>query len=192
MENIKFMLHRGQLDSATGDMPWTGYTTDTPGVIIAPAPIMSERAAPIALCLEAGASPDRWVVVHQASGLRLGILESESKEAALAGAKRLNGITDWTEPSPIKVTNALGANSHNAITIDNLIHREPEPDDPTDALQRARGYHTLNTGHIGIVVGANFIECSECGKHAHLVGKGSTLVRHGPGVSTENIEPKDF
>jgi len=60
-------------------------------------------------------------------------------------------------------------------------------------LLKARNAHSTRTGHKRIFVGANFVECFECRKHAHLTSDGKRLYVHdGSYKNTETIDAEDF
>ena len=48
-------------------------------------------------------------------------------------------------------------------------------DKGNETLKVARRYHK----HFRVIVGGNFVECLECGKHAHLDTDPTLLVVHG-------------
>lgn len=57
----------------------------------------------------------------------------------------------------------------------------------------ARKFHAGRTGHEDIAVGSNFVECRECGAHAHVGSdRYNPMVQHGRiGPVTYN-RPQDF
>ena len=57
-------------------------------------------------------------------------------------------------------------------------------------LLAARTAHAKRTGHRRSMVGMNFLECFDCGKHAHIVdGK---LYLHGRDNKPTEITPEKF
>jgi hypothetical protein len=59
-------------------------------------------------------------------------------------------------------------------------------------LKNARDAHRQRTGHKNFFVGMNFINCEDCGRHAHIGGP-SGLIAHDPDyIDIEHITPKEF
>lgn len=70
-----------------------------------------------------------------------------------------------------------------------MIH-EPEKD---SVLVEARNAHRQRTGHTHIFIGANFLECLECRKHAHMTDDCLQLIAHDARHHNEDtIDAKDF
>lgn len=62
-----------------------------------------------------------------------------------------------------------------------------------DVLHDAREAHSLRTGHIRVEVGANFVECRECGRHADLSAEGPGLwICRPDGRWDKYIRPEEF
>lgn len=59
-------------------------------------------------------------------------------------------------------------------------------------LQQARAAHNMTTGHVRMFIGANFIECEECGKHAHIPRDGILILHNADYSIYESIAPTDF
>jgi len=60
-------------------------------------------------------------------------------------------------------------------------------------LLKARNAHFHRTGHKSIIVGNNFVECRECGRHAHIAPDGKSLFVHNKDYSQmETIKIEEF
>ena len=58
-------------------------------------------------------------------------------------------------------------------------------------LLDARNAHAKRTEHKDIVLGMNFVECMECGQHAHVCSK-DKLTLHGHSTEYRTISAEEF
>jgi hypothetical protein len=63
-------------------------------------------------------------------------------------------------------------------------------------LWRAALAHSkrFNPPHLSIIIGANFVECLECGAHAHVEEwtEDTMLITHNGGNEQKRISPEEF
>ena len=59
-------------------------------------------------------------------------------------------------------------------------------------LQEARVAHNITTGHTEIIVGLNFVECLECGRHAHSPKDGALILHNSDFSICKNIPATEF
>ena len=83
--------------------------------------------------------------------------------------------------------------------IDYGLGGPQSPPERIDVMDRrllfaASDAHFARTRHTSLVIGANFVECAVCKRHAHLYGHDGQLVlyEHGPDGIPHRIEPNEF